>query len=265
MPLTHGTQERAGFLDMQAEVGITKHPGGYPATDELLALCHIDTASRVLNVGCGIGVASTYLARKFGCRVVAIDRSPQMVSWSQQRAWEEGVAGHIDLVVADLLAMPFASDQFDIVFCESVLNFVGDKPRAIDECKRVTVPGGYVGINEMFWLSEAISAFEGQVSAILGTQQALLTKSGWQALWEASGLAEETAHIHPVDVSREVRDRIHWVGWRWIVRAWGRALRLYGTKPAVRNAIKEQFRFPIDVMSNMGYGVFVGRKPLSTF
>ena len=43
------------FLDMQAHVGVTKHIGGFEATNELLSLCHIEEASQVLNIGCGIG------------------------------------------------------------------------------------------------------------------------------------------------------------------------------------------------------------------
>jgi hypothetical protein len=35
---------------MQAAVGVTKHPGGYAATDELLALCHVEQAHEILNV-----------------------------------------------------------------------------------------------------------------------------------------------------------------------------------------------------------------------
>ena len=56
------------FLDMQAYVGITKHVGGIEATDELLSLCHIEDAHEVLNVGCGIGVGSAHIAKKYNCR-----------------------------------------------------------------------------------------------------------------------------------------------------------------------------------------------------
>ena len=55
----------AKFLDMQADIGVTKHIGGFEATHELLSLCHIEAAQEVLNVGSGIGVGSAYVAKKY--------------------------------------------------------------------------------------------------------------------------------------------------------------------------------------------------------
>ena len=92
MTTTLTMPENVSFLDMQAALGVTKHAGGYGATKELLALCHIDQAKEVLNVGCGIGVASVYVAKHYCCHIVGIDIAVQMVAWSRQRAREEGVA-----------------------------------------------------------------------------------------------------------------------------------------------------------------------------
>ena len=52
--MTTITEAQAGlhYLDMQAYVGISKHVGGLEATNEPLALCHIEAAREVLNVGC---------------------------------------------------------------------------------------------------------------------------------------------------------------------------------------------------------------------
>ena len=142
------------FLDMQAEVGVTKHIGGFEATNELLSLCHIEGAREVLNVGCGIGVGSTHVAKKYGCHVVGIDLSEKMIDWSRLRAREERIDPKVEFRVADVLDLPFKADQFDVVFVESVLIFVEDKARAIRECVRVTKPGGYVGLNEGFWTEQ---------------------------------------------------------------------------------------------------------------
>ena len=39
-----------------------------------------------------------------------------------------------------------------------------------------------------------------------------------------------------------------------------RALRLYVTNPATRQAIKKQFAVPPEVFHYLGYGLFIGRK-----
>ena len=133
------------FLDMQAYVGITKHIGGIEATDELLSLCHIEDAHEVLNVGCGIGVGPTYIAKKYNCRVMGADISEKMIEWSCRRVREERVEAKVEFRTADVLDLPFETDRFDAVLAESVLIFVRDKARAIRECVRVTKPGATLG------------------------------------------------------------------------------------------------------------------------
>ena len=64
MTINKNPQLGKQFFDMQAALGITKHNGGFEATNELLSLCHIEDAREVLYVGCGIGTGSTYVARK---------------------------------------------------------------------------------------------------------------------------------------------------------------------------------------------------------
>jgi len=258
MTTNNKAQMGASFLDMQAHVGVTKHIGGLGATDELLSLCHIGEASQVLNIGCGIGVGPAYIARRHGCRVVGVDISEKMIEWSRRRAREERVEDKVEFRTADVLDLPFEADQFDVVICESVLIFVEDKSRAIQECVRVTKPGGYVGLNEGCWTRQPSPEMVAQVKDAIGPF--IPTVETWQALWEASGLQERVVRICQVDPRTEVKSRIQWIGWRWILGAWGRALRLYITNPAIRRSIKEMFDVPPEVFQYAGYGLFAGRK-----
>ena len=246
------------YLDMQAYVGITKHNGGFEATDALLSLCHVKDAQEVLNVGCGIGVGSAYVARTYGCRVVGVDISEKMIAWSRLRAREERVEDKVEFQVASVLDLPFDADRFDVVFCESVIAFVADKRRAIQECVRVAKPGGYVGLNESFWVEEPSPEIVTRARALVGTD--VPVAATWQALWEESGLRDRVVRLHRADPRTEVRSRIRWVGWRWAVRAVGRLLRLYVTYPAARQSLKDIFGMPLDVVQQMGYGLFAGRK-----
>jgi len=256
---TNNNQSGTKYLDLQAEVGITKHVGGFAATDELLALCHIENAREVLNVGCGIGVGVAYIARKFGCRVVGVDISNKMIEWSRLRAREEKVEDKVEFRVADVLELPFEADRFDAVIVESVLAFVEDKPRAIRECIRVTKPGGYVGLNESFWMKEPTPEMVDLVQDSVGSS--IPTKEIWQALWEASGLHDRTVSLRQVETGAEIRDRLGWVGRRWALRGFGRMLRLFFTSPDLRRSIKKFFGgTSLDAMQEIGYGLFVGRK-----
>ncbi len=260
MWINQNDQPGIKYLDMQSYVGITKHNGGYAATNELLSLCHIKEAREVLNVGCGIGVASAYIAKKYNCRVVGVDLSEKMIEWSWQRAREARVEDKVEFRVANVLELPFDADRFDIVFCESVLAFVEEKPRAIRECVRVAKPGGYVGLNETFWIAEASSMLVTRAQDSLGLGAGILSAAMWQTLWEESGLQDRVDRIYQIDPRKEVKDRIQWVGWRWAVKAWGRLLRLYIVNPAVRQSVKQMFDAPLDVIQQMGYGLFAGRK-----
>ncbi len=246
------------YLDIQAEVGVSKHMGGYAATDRLHRLCHLEEAREVLEVGCGIGVGSAYIAKRFGCRVVAVDISEKMLSWARQRARREGVEDAITFRQADICDLPFEDERFDAVLAESVLAFVEDKEAAIRELIRVTKPGGYVGLNESFWIQEPPDDILSQ-SVYIGA--AILSEAEWCALWEALPFESRTIEPRSLAAKQEARDRIGWVGWRSILPAWGRVLRLLFSNPRARQAIKQQLDPSTELINTIGYGLFVGRKP----
>lgn len=254
------TSQSPDYLDIQAEFGITKHLGGFKATDELLTLCHVKDAEAVLYVGSGIGVGPAYIARKFGCQVVAVDISEKMLSWTTQRAREDGVSNIVETRLANVLALPYEDNCFDAVLVESVLAFVESKEKAILECLRVIRPGGYIGLNEVF-STEQPSAEMIEANRRIQMGIDLLTLNEWQNLWDSFTLNNKIIKTFEIDIRRETRDRIQWVGWRWIMRAWGRLIKLYFSNPLVRQAINAQTKETSRSYKSMGFGLFVGQKP----
>ena len=258
MATTMNAQAGIKYLDMQAYVGITKHIGGRAATDELLTLCHINEAREVLNVGCGIGISCAYVARKYGCHVVGVDISEQMIEWSRKRTHQAGVEDKVEFRVADILDLPFEADRFDVVMVESVIAFVNDKARAIRECVRVTRPGGHVALNESFFTMAPSPKVGEMVRRELGVYVPLVHT--WQTLWAASGLQDRVVSLHQINARREIPDRLRWIGAQWTLQAFGRLFRLYLTQPAARQSLKAQFGTGAGSLKTMGYGIFVGRK-----
>lgn len=256
------------FLDMQARIGISVHLGGLPATRRLLSLCHVEQARELLDIGCGIGVGPAYVARTHDCRVVGVDRSPQMIDWGRRQAREAGVADRVNLLVADVLDLPFEGDRFDVVIAESVLAFVVDKERALAEMVRVTKPGGYVGLNEGFLLTGTPSPRVAGLARQIGS--AMVTLETWRALWDPSGLNERVVQTYRLDPAHEIRGRFRWVGLRRLIGGSVQAVRLYLAEPSVRPVLDTMYTSlrsgPEDEpgapppWASFGYGLFVGRK-----
>jgi SAM-dependent methyltransferase len=93
---------------------------------------------RVLDYGCGHGMASVVLARR-GARVTAFDLSAGYLAEARRRASANDVT--VDFVCADCERLPFASGIFDRVWGSAVLHHL-DLRRAAAELWRVLRPGG---------------------------------------------------------------------------------------------------------------------------
>ena len=103
---------------------------------------------RVLDVGCGIGGTSRYIASKLGAaaNVTGITLSPKQVARGMSLVRERGLESHCQLRVCDALAMDFADDSFDVVWaCESG-EHMPDKRKYVEEMARVLRPGGRIAI-----------------------------------------------------------------------------------------------------------------------
>ena len=252
------------FFDFAAEVGLTKHFGGLEGTEELAGLCHIGEGAYVLDVGCGAGVTSCFLARRYGCRVMGVDIRARMVERSEERARREGVADRVEFRVADAQDLPFEDGTFDAVITESVTAFPEDKQRAVNEYVRVTRSGGYVGLAESTWLKvppppELIAWASQDVGACVQP----LTAGDWAGLLENAGLQGITTRIYPVDAGKEARLLMRRYGYGGIIGSALRALVLYIRNPAYRAFVKGVRKggvVPENLSEYFGYGMYVGRK-----
>ncbi len=125
------------------------HLGGKLATVALLKSATLTGASRVLDVGCGIGGAARTVASLKGCHVTGVDLTPTFVETAEQLSEMVGLAGETNFETANATALRFADDEFDAVTLLHVGMNIADKGSLFAELKRVLRPGGTLHVYDI--------------------------------------------------------------------------------------------------------------------
>jgi demethylmenaquinone methyltransferase/2-methoxy-6-polyprenyl-1,4-benzoquinol methylase len=94
---------------------------------------------RVLDVATGTGAVARELVREYGCAVVGLDQSPEMLAEARRRS-----NGGVELVEAGAESLPFADGEFDALTFTYLLRYVTDPAATLAELARVVRPGGTI-------------------------------------------------------------------------------------------------------------------------
>jgi ArsR family transcriptional regulator len=105
----------------------------------------LDPSLSILDIGCGIGNASSLIA-PFVAEVVGVDRETAMLSEAKQRP---SPATNVKFVQGDATKLPMEDGRFDVAMFCLVLHHIEDTKSAICEAARVTKHGGRVLIIDM--------------------------------------------------------------------------------------------------------------------
>ncbi|XP_010906229.2 gamma-tocopherol methyltransferase, chloroplastic isoform X1 [Elaeis guineensis] len=113
---------------------------------------------RIVDVGCGIGGSSRYLAKKYGAKCEGITLSPVQVKRAHALATAEGLEDQVSFQVADALKQPFPDGQFDLVWSMESGEHMPDKTKFVGELARVAAPGATIII--VTWCHRDLSPSE---------------------------------------------------------------------------------------------------------
>lgn len=146
-----GTDELGGWqLDEAGAAAYERHlvPALFdPWATDLVGAVSLRAGQRVLDLACGTGIVARHVARHVrpGGEVTGVDVSPAMLSVAREAAagldppirWKEAIAHDL----------PFPNGGFDVVLCQQALQFFPDRPKALNEMRRVVAPGGRLGLS----------------------------------------------------------------------------------------------------------------------
>lgn len=104
---------------------------------------------RVLEVGCGRGVGTEQIFRRFGAHsIYAIDVDPDMIDLARRRL-KGYPPERLTVEVGDVTAIKAEDGAFDAVFDFAIIHHVPDWQSAVAEIRRVLKPGGQFYFEEV--------------------------------------------------------------------------------------------------------------------
>jgi demethylmenaquinone methyltransferase / 2-methoxy-6-polyprenyl-1,4-benzoquinol methylase len=146
-----------------------------------------DPNATVLDVACGTAAVSIELVRRYGCRVVGVDQSAEMLAAGRERIDAAGLGERIELEKGRAEHLPFEDASFEALTFTYLLRYVDDPAATMKELARVVRPGGRIAMLDFFvpggvarpaWelyvrmglpvLGRAISPGWGEVGSFLG-------------------------------------------------------------------------------------------------
>jgi demethylmenaquinone methyltransferase/2-methoxy-6-polyprenyl-1,4-benzoquinol methylase len=113
---------------------------------------------RILDVATGTGMVAIALARRYGCSVVGLDQSPEMLAGARAKLDRDPrLAAKIELVRGEAESLPFGDDEFDHLAFTYLLRYVDDPGATLSELARVVKPGGRIASLEFMLPPNAVA------------------------------------------------------------------------------------------------------------
>ena len=102
----------------------------------------LDEKATVLDLGAGIGGSARYLAKTYGCRVVALNLSEVENERHRKMNQEQGVDHLIEVIDGNFESIPKPDKSFDLVWSQDAILHSGNRKKVLSEASRVLKAGG---------------------------------------------------------------------------------------------------------------------------
>jgi ubiquinone/menaquinone biosynthesis C-methylase UbiE len=130
------------------------HIGGRQASEDFLGQLDLTPEKQVLDVGCGLGGATRFVASRYGCHVTGIDLTPEFIETAKVVCGWVGLDRRISLHQGSALEMPFADRVFDRAYMLHVGMNIDDKAKLCSEVSRVLRPNSLFGIYDVMRIGD---------------------------------------------------------------------------------------------------------------
>ncbi|MFS8037940.1 class I SAM-dependent methyltransferase [Xanthobacter sp. AM11] len=125
------------------------HIRGRRATEDLARALCLGAASRVLDIGSGLGGPARTVAEMYGCHVTGIDLTLAFCDAATALSGWVGLSEHVAFRQGDATHLPFADATFDAAMTIHVAMNIATKDLMYAQARRVLKPGARFGVYDV--------------------------------------------------------------------------------------------------------------------
>ena len=162
-------------------------------TEFLVQPLSLKPGMRILDLACGKGMTSVFVAREFGAHVYAVDFDEWEGSTSPEIRWnnaaEYGVQNLVTPIKAEARNLPFAQNFFDAIICVNAYTYFGQDEAYLAYILKFLRPGGQIAVINNGYAREIPNGIPEYIREYLGDDLwTWRTPAWWKSLWEKDGL-----------------------------------------------------------------------------
>ncbi len=186
------------------------HIGGRVASIAFLDQLGLSGDEHVLDVGCGLGGASRFVASRYGTRISGIDLTAEYIETGRDLCAWLGLEHRISLHHGSALEMPFEDRSFDHGYMMHVGMNIADKASLFAEVARVLKAGGNFGVYDVMRIGDGDLAFPVPWATTAETS-VVASPSDYKESLIAAGftvVAERNRHAFALEFFDELRAKV---------------------------------------------------------
>jgi SAM-dependent methyltransferase len=137
-------------VDEKTEITDQNHIGGLRFTEELAQAAGITSASRVLDLGSGLGGSARVIANLCPCSIQGIELTRSRYNDAVSLTQRLGMADQIRFICGDFLTEDLPNGSYDVIVAQATLAHFPDKKEVLDRCARLLKSDGRLAVEEAY-------------------------------------------------------------------------------------------------------------------
>ena len=234
-------------------------PGGKAATEQLFQWAEFKPGETVLELAASFGYSAIALAKRYGVRVVGVEKDPESVARARANIRAVGLEEQIQVVEGDIFHLEQTPGRFDYVLAEAILTMqsLPAKVKILHGVHDRLKPGGKFLSHELL-ASNREEEIHRALAATLRANSTPLSETNWIDTCEGTGLHvlhHQTGAMGLLNPARIIQDE----GFRDAIKFFWNVL----TQAQVRNRLLAIRRIFKQYKQELGYIVLCAERKQS--